>query len=171
MQRQEATQVLEALQSFASLLEKDGLYTEAHQKAFERTALLLSKEGFKGTPVELMPISQAAAYYLEFVFDAVSQADAYHDLPIEKARLCVDISDVYYLLGDWEVALARLTDAMTGAHADAPMMLAESRRLQQAAESPLGEARTRYEQAFDLFQRLNAENDEKRVKYIMEQLA
>ena len=43
MQRQEATQVLEALQSFASLLEKDGLYTEAHQKAFERTALLLSK--------------------------------------------------------------------------------------------------------------------------------
>jgi len=68
--------------------------------------------------------------------------------------------------------------------------LTESLSLQQKYKSLLGEAETlevrgqfyemkgevdearaRYEQAFDLFQRLNAENDEKRVKDIMEQLA
>ena len=68
--------------------------------------------------------------------------------------------------------------------------LTESMGLQQKYKSPLGEAETlevrgqfyemkgevdearaRYEQAFDLFQRLNAENDEKRIKDIMEQLA
>ena len=87
-----------------------------------------------------MPISQAAAYYLEYVFDAVSQADAYHDLPIEQARLCVDISDVYYLLGDWEVALERLTDAGALYHyalATATKISAEGmhvRRIQEAID-------------------------------------
>lgn len=167
MQQHETKQVLESLQSFAALLEKDGLYSDAHQQAFERTALLLTREGLKETPVDLMPISQAAAYYLERVFSAVSKAEAYQSRPIEQARLCVEMSDVYYLLGDWDAALNRLADGLKLLEVKADNSLLADTLMRigrvQSRRSVWDEATDALDRAVKLYRRLKNKEGEGRT--------
>lgn len=112
MHDQDVKKVLESLQKFARLLEKDGLYTEDHQQAFDQVFTLLSKEGLTRSAVDLMPVSLAAVDFLNRVIDTVEQAEDEETTGADLARLRLEMSEIYYTLGDWDEALKRLLEAL-----------------------------------------------------------
>lgn len=112
MLRQEVSQIIDTLKTFARLLEKDGLYTEVHRAEFERVTAMLSAMGLDDAPIDLLPISKAAGFFLDRVLESVKSAEMYKNEPLKQAQICIDMSEVYYLLGDWDASLSRIQEAL-----------------------------------------------------------
>ena len=112
MLKQEVSQILESLHTFARLLEKDGLYSEDHQVEFERVTAMLSAVGIDEAPVDLLSISKAAGYYMDRVLGSVKEAEQFKNDPLKQAEICIEMSEIYYLLGDWDASMARIKEAL-----------------------------------------------------------
>lgn len=112
MRDHELQKVLEALKIFARALEKDGLFTEAQQAALSRVSLLLSKEGLDQTVGDLMPVSLAAEDYLNRVLDTIERVGTAEEHGTGHARLLLEASEIFYILGSWDEALKRLEEAL-----------------------------------------------------------
>lgn len=113
MNDQDTKKVLESLQTFNQLLEKDDLYTEAHQAAFEQVCTLLSQDGNVQEAADLMPVSTAAENFLSRVVEVVEQVRSDNLTPLDLIQLRLEMGEIYYLLGNWDEALKRLVEALS----------------------------------------------------------
>jgi tetratricopeptide (TPR) repeat protein len=113
MNDQDTKKVLKSLQTFNQLLEKDDLYTDVHQKAFEQVCTLLSQDGHLQEATDLMPVSVAAENFLNRVIEAIDQACRDDLTSADLIQLRLEMGEIYYLLGNWDEALKRLMEALS----------------------------------------------------------